>query len=244
MDINDRLDAYYTNVITKKLGVDHPLIAIPQPSRGDITQINRVFLAALASLALQVPHLQAFHQRLTNAVYLRTNGSEERGVSRLRETDVMRALEDIWNEQNNVPVIADAYLSPETARRNKISKTQATGDTSSIINSPTPLGRSRPTSTHDASSSRSNRRHISDSAEVSLTKRRKTARQVALERGSTVHHYDFFPDEKPKNLYIPSMNPSTIDTPLRLTEWEIDLLKYPVEVASGKQVRRLVVWTY
>jgi len=50
-----------------------------------------------------------------------------------------------------------------------------------------------------------------------------------------VDHYYFFPDRRPKDLYIPSKNPRTIDTPLELTEWEIDSLEYPVEVVISRE---------
>jgi hypothetical protein len=82
MDINTRLDAYYTKVITQKLGVETPLMAIPSRSRGANNHITHRLLATLASLAHHDPHRASFQQRLTDAVNLRANGSLEKGVHR------------------------------------------------------------------------------------------------------------------------------------------------------------------
>lgn len=177
--------------------------------------MNSALLPTLASLALQVPHLESFHRRLNEAIFLRTGGSVEKGADSLHEIDVVRALEDACKQQDGGTVLEEQARLPGAAGPSPSSKVRSKGGAAVNI---TPRRRG----------------NSSASASTHSNKRAKTSTQPSLEQGSDVNHSDLFEKEKPlpDQSHVKTKEPRIFKDPFTLTGSQIKSIMDPIKMVS------------
>ncbi|KAF2678656.1 hypothetical protein K458DRAFT_394708 [Lentithecium fluviatile CBS 122367] len=132
-----RLKAHYTKVITTRLGVSSLLEAllddVPGPRVGAGGSISLTLASSLVCLALQLPDLASFQQRITRAYQRRVPNAKALGPRAGKKCwKSSLCKEDLLDEGDTVPESANQSLNREFAKTHSVQPSTSSDSPASI----------------------------------------------------------------------------------------------------------------